>query len=174
VAQLSVAIGERVGVTGSDLARLRVAGLLHDVGKLGIANAILEKADELDGDERSELPSHVQVGHSILLAAELPREADWVLHHHERYDGTGYPSGKRGEDIPLGSRIVAVADAFEAMTADRPYRSRLSTAEALDELRRQAGAQFDERCVEALVRALADARDGEPPAGSGWEARKSA
>ncbi len=155
VAQICVAIGERMGLSGHQLERLRLAGLLHDVGKLGIADAILQKPHPLDGGERTELSGHVQIGHSILIAAELPIEAEWVLHHHERYDGTGYPSAMRGAEIPLESRIIAVADAFEAMTGERPYHASLTPERALEELQRHAGTQFDGRCVDALVQAVA-------------------
>jgi diguanylate cyclase (GGDEF)-like protein len=151
VAQLSVAIGERLGLAGSELERLRIAGLLHDVGKIGVADAILQKPDELDGDEHSAMASHVEIGHAILLAAELPVEAEWILHHHEHFDGRGYPAKKRADEIPLGSRIIAVADAFEAMTSDRPYRPGVPAADALAELQRLAGRQFDGRCVDVLV-----------------------
>jgi diguanylate cyclase (GGDEF)-like protein len=154
VAQLCVAIGERVGLAGDDLERLRLAGLLHDVGKIGIADAILQKPRPLDNDERTAMTDHVQIGHAILLAAELPVEAYWVLHHHERYDGTGYPSCQRGTEIPLASRIIAVADAYEAMTGDRPYRTGITPELALEELRKNVGTQFDGRCLDALVQAI--------------------
>ena len=95
---------------------------------------------------------HVSVGHGILVSAELPVEAEWVLHHHERFDGTGYPAGLRGAEIPLESRIIAVADAFEAMTGERPYQEQLTNTEALAELSRHLGTQFDAACVAALAR----------------------
>ncbi len=156
VAQLCVTIGERLGVRGHELERLRLAGLLHDVGKIGVADAILQKPTELDAAEREAMASHVDIGHTILLAAELPFEAEWILYHHERFDGTGYPAGKRAAEIPLGSRIISVADAFEAMIADRPYRPSVSVEEAIEELRRFAGTQFDGRCVNALVDAISE------------------
>ena len=151
VAELSVAVGRRLGITGDRLERLRLAGLLHDVGKIGVADAILQKTGSLDEDERAAMSDHVKIGQSILIAAELPTEADWILHHHERYDGSGYPAGKRGEEIPLEARIISTADAFEAMTGPRPYRESISTVAALAELRRSAKTQFDARCVEALA-----------------------
>ncbi len=156
VAALCVAIGERLGVSGHQLERLRLAGLLHDVGKLGIADELLRKPHALDGSERAEVAGHVQIGHSILVSAELPIEAEWVLHHHERYDGTGYPAGKSAAEIPLESRIIAVADAFEAMTADRSNHPGLTPHQALEDLQRNAGTQFDARCVDALLEAIAD------------------
>jgi diguanylate cyclase (GGDEF)-like protein len=156
VAHLCVAIGERLGVPGESLERLRIAGLLHDVGKIGVADAILQKPSALHPDEETAMTEHVDIGHSILIAAELSVEATWVLHHHERYDGTGYPDGWRAVEIPIESRIIAVADAFEAMTGSRPYRESVSVEEALDELRTHSGKQFDGRCVEALVEVVHD------------------
>jgi diguanylate cyclase (GGDEF)-like protein len=156
VAELCVGVGQRLGISGDGLERLRLAGLLHDVGKIGVSDLILRKAAALAADERDEMREHVSIGHSILVSAELVVEAEWVLHHHERIDGAGYPAGLRDAEIPLESRIIAVADAFEAMTGARPYRAAVTTAEALDELRRNMGTQFDGRCVLAL----ADVVDG--------------
>ncbi len=151
VASLCAAMGARLGIRGDDLERLRLAGLLHDVGKIGVPDALLLKPAKLSEQEGRQMKEHVSVGHAILQAAEMPIEAQWVLHHHEWYDGRGYPTGLRGTDIPLASRIIAVADAFEAMTGERPYRDCLSGAEALAELERYAGTQFDVRCVSALA-----------------------
>ena len=120
VAQLCVAIGERLQIDPAGLERVRLAGLLHDVGKIGVADAILQKPGSLAPEELSAMTEHVEIGHAILLAAELPIEAHWVLHHHERIDGRGYPTGLSGASIPVESRIIAVADAFEAMTGTRP------------------------------------------------------
>jgi diguanylate cyclase (GGDEF)-like protein len=151
VAELSVGIGRRVGISAAQLERLQLAGLVHDVGKIGIPDVILQKPGALESAERTELEQHVTIGHAILLAADLDTEAEWVLHHHERYDGAGYPAGLAGEEIPLASRVLAVADAFETMTGGRPYRSRLTIEAALAELHEHAGAQFDPDCVEALA-----------------------
>jgi diguanylate cyclase (GGDEF)-like protein len=151
VAELSVAVGARLGISGDRLERLRLAGLLHDVGKIGVADAILQKTEALAEDERLAMAEHVKTGHAILLAAELPTEAAWIFQHHERYDGTGYPAGRSGEGIALEARIISVADAFEAMTGPRPYRDSITTENALTELRDSMGSQFDARCVEALA-----------------------
>jgi diguanylate cyclase (GGDEF)-like protein len=150
VAELCVAIGARVGISDVRLERLRLAGLLHDVGKIGVPDAILGKRGSLAPTERSAIELHATVGHSILTSAELHEEAAWVLHHHERYDGAGYPAGLAGDDIPQESRIIAVADAFEAMTGARPYRVALTPDEALRELAANSGTQFDPSCVRAL------------------------
>jgi len=157
VAQLCVAIGERLGLEPSGLEHLRIAGLLHDVGKIGVADAILQKPDALEDDEQTAMVEHVDIGHAILIAAALPVEAQWVLCHHERVDGTGYPDGLAGEEIPIEARIIAAADAFEAMTGSRPYREGISADEALSELGANTGTQFDGRCVQALADVVRDA-----------------
>jgi diguanylate cyclase (GGDEF)-like protein len=159
VASLVVAIGERLGLRGERLERLRRAGLLHDVGKIGIADRILKKPTSLHAEEQHEMKAHVTIGHTILDANDMRLEATWVLHHHERWDGGGYPDGLRGTEIPVESRILAVADAFEAMTGTRPYQRDMPVADALVELERHAGAQFDRRCVEALCNVM---RRGQP------------
>jgi len=154
VAQLCVLIGEELGFEGAGLQSLRLAGLLHDVGKIGIADAILQKPTRLSPEEFEVMKTHTTLGHRIISGADLEREAEWILHHHERPDGRGYPHGLRGEQLPLESRIILVADAFEAMTSDRPYRKGRSTGDAMAELRRHAGTQFAPCCVDALTGAL--------------------
>ena len=154
VAELCVGMGQRIGIAPGQLERLRLAGLVHDVGKIGLPDVILQKPGALESGERTELEQHVTIGHAILLAADLDTEAEWVLHHHERYDGAGYPAGLAGEEIALASRVIAIADAYETMTGGRPYRSRLSSEEALAEILEHSGSQFDPDCVEALVHLL--------------------
>jgi diguanylate cyclase (GGDEF)-like protein/putative nucleotidyltransferase with HDIG domain len=154
VAELSAAIARELGFEPSNVLKLRLAGLLHDVGKIGIADAILQKPAKLTDEEFEIMKTHAALGHSILYAAELFDESQWVLHHHERIDGRGYPDGLCGDDVPLESRIILVADAFEAMTSDRPYRRGRPEADALEELERHAGTQFDPECVVALKQIL--------------------
>jgi HD-GYP domain-containing protein (c-di-GMP phosphodiesterase class II) len=133
---------------------MRLAGLLHDVGKIGVPDAILNKPDRLTDEEYAVMKRHSVLGCDIVRAADMPVEARWVRHHHERFDGGGYPDGLAGAEIPLESRIILVADAFEAMTSDRPYRRAPGQEVAISELRRHAGTQFDPAVVDALCRVL--------------------
>jgi diguanylate cyclase (GGDEF)-like protein/putative nucleotidyltransferase with HDIG domain len=154
VSQLCVVIATELGVDREQLVRVRLAGLLHDVGKIGVPDSILQKPDPLTDEEYEQMKSHSVLGAAIIEAADMSIEAHWVRHHHERIDGTGYPDGLGGSDIPLESRIILVADAFEAMTSDRPYRLAPGQDYAIDELRRFSGTQFDGDVVEALIRRL--------------------
>jgi diguanylate cyclase (GGDEF)-like protein len=154
VSELCALIGQELGLDPVRIGKLRLAGLLHDVGKIGITDSILQKPAPLTDAEYEVMKTHTRLGHAIVSAAERPQEAEWILHHHERVDGSGYPDGLIGDQIPLESRIILVADAFEAITADRPYRAHRSPDIALAELRRCAGSQFDARCVEALRRCV--------------------
>jgi len=155
VGRYAEAIATELGLAPDHVERVRVAGVLHDIGKLGISDAVLLKPARLEGHEWQEVQRHPEIGARILEHANLRDVADWVLSHHERIDGTGYPRGLAGPTIPLEGRILAVADAYEAMTADRPYRSALTEGEARAELHRGAGTQFDPRVVAAFERVLA-------------------
>jgi diguanylate cyclase (GGDEF)-like protein len=154
VSELCGLIAQELGMRPRDIARLRLAGLLHDVGKIGITDSILQKPGPLTDAEFEVMKTHSRLGHAIVAAAERPVEAEWILHHHERMDGCGYPDGLRGEEIPLESRVILVADAFEAITADRPYRLHQAADAALAELERHAGTHFDPACVAALARVV--------------------
>lgn len=154
VARLAEQVAQELAWTPERVERMRVAGLLHDVGKLGISDAILHKPGPLDDSEWAEMKRHPEVGARILEHSNLRDIAAWVLAHHERIDGHGYPLGLAGAAIPIEARVLAAADAYEAMTADRPYRKALPTEVAEAELRRNAGSQFDEQVVEALLRVL--------------------
>jgi diguanylate cyclase (GGDEF)-like protein len=154
VSQLCALIATELALTPALITQMRLAGLLHDVGKIGIPDAILTKPAALTDAEYEQMKRHSILGEEIVAAAGLATEAGWVRHHHERYDGAGYPDGLAGEAIPLQSRIILAADAFEAMTSDRPYRRAPGRDFAIAELKRHAGTQFDPPCVEALCRAL--------------------
>jgi HD-GYP domain-containing protein (c-di-GMP phosphodiesterase class II) len=132
---------------------LVLGALLHDLGKLAVSDAILEKPGPLTEEEWAVVKRHSDVGARMIEPIEvLSGAVPVVRHHHERYDGTGYPDGLEGEEIPLAARIVAVVDAHDVMIRGRPYRQRRTQAEALEELSREAGLQFDKQVVEALIK----------------------
>ena len=145
VGELAARIGRRIGLDSNELELLRLAGSLHDVGKLAIPEEILRKPGPLSAPERLVLERHPQIGFRMLDSLGIEPVATWVLHHHERWDGAGYPNNLTGPTIPLGARILFVADAYDAMTTERVYRGRLSHEHALRELERCAGTQFDPR-----------------------------
>ena len=153
-------IARELGFAAPQIERVRAAGILHDIGKLGISDVILHKPGQLDAGEWLEIQRHPELGSRILEHANLRDISRWVLHHHERIDGAGYPQQLAGDAIPLEARILAVADAYEAMTADRPYRRALPVAAAREELRRGAGTQFDRDVVAAFERVLDRAEPG--------------
>ncbi|MBM4370350.1 MAG: GAF domain-containing protein [Deltaproteobacteria bacterium] len=151
-------LGGALGLSGEALDVVRYAGLLHDIGKIGIPDTVLHKHDALSPEDRRTIETHPQFADSILAPIRFLREAlVAVYHHHERWDGTGYPDALRGEAIPLAARIICVADAFDAMTSSRPYRGAMGPGEAVEELQRGAGTQFDPRVVGAFLRVLAAA-----------------
>ncbi len=154
VADLAARIASRLGIDHEQVELTRLAGSLHDLGKLAIPEEILRKPGPLTDTERTLLQRHPQIGFRMLESLGVDPVADWVLHHHERWDGSGYPNAVAGDTIPLGARIIFVADAFDAMTSDRVYRDRLSDVEALDELERCSGSQFDPAIVAALAEEL--------------------
>jgi putative nucleotidyltransferase with HDIG domain len=157
VSLLAVAIGRRLGLGAEDLAVVKLGALLHDVGKVEVPETILSKPAALDEREWRAMRRHAESGERLLhRLVDVPAVLAVVRSHHERWDGDGYPDGKRGEQIPLAARIVAVADAFQAMIEVRPYRNGRSARAALKEIRHHAGSQFDPRCVEALGSAARD------------------
>jgi putative nucleotidyltransferase with HDIG domain len=152
VTELAEAVARALGWSEERIASLRLGGPLHDIGKLAVSNEVLHKEGRLDDDELAEIREHPKNGAKLLLRVATLRAAiPYVLYHHERWDGTGYPSGKAGEEIPLEARVLAVADAFDAMTSDRPYRRALTHEEALAEVERCAGSQFDPRIAQVFL-----------------------
>ncbi len=163
VSEYAVAVGSRLGLRGHDLEMLHYASMLHDIGKIGVPEEVLGKRGPLDWDESEIMRRHPEIGARLLERVDLLRgAAPMVLAHQERYDGDpeatypGYPLGIRGEQIPLGARIIAVVDAFDAMTTTRPYRSALSVDRATAELRKERGRQFDPKVVDAFLDILAE------------------
>jgi len=155
VTQYSLAIAHELCVSEAETERLRIAALLHDIGKIGIDSSILNKPGKLTEDEYAMIKSHPDIAANILGSLEfLDDVVPLVQFHHEYFDGGGYPAGIAGDQIPRGARIISVADAFNAMTSDRPYRAALSHETAVDELRRNAGTQFDPEVVEAFLRVI--------------------
>ena len=152
VSEFSVLIGEKLGLPEDQIKTLRIGGLFHDIGKIGIPDKILLKTDKLTDDEYSEIKNHPSIGAHILGAATIFKEIiPIVKHHHERYDGRGYPSGLKGEDIPYLARIAAVADTFDAMTSRRSYRDALELQYVKDEIKKCEGTQFDPQIAEAFL-----------------------
>ena len=154
VAELAAKVAARLGLSAEQVELTRLAGSLHDLGKLAIPEEILRKPGALTDSERLVLERHPQIGFRMLDSLGVDPVADLVLHHHERWDGTGYPDGLRGEQIPLSARIIFVTDAYDAMTSDRVYRPRRSAQAALAELERCAGTQFDPGIVAAFAEEL--------------------
>ena len=152
VAVYAEAVAHRLGWHAERVADLRFAAPLHDIGKVVVSADVLRKPGPLTLDELSAIRTHPQAGAELLQPLRHARRAlPYVLFHHERWDGAGYPSGLRGEAIPIGARMLALADAFDAMISQRPYRRPLAPERALDEIRACAGSQFDPRLAELFV-----------------------
>ncbi|MCU0483505.1 MAG: diguanylate cyclase [Chloroflexi bacterium] len=156
IGALTVTMARRLGLPDAEVERLRIAALLHDVGKLAVPEDILEKPSALTSAEWQAVVQHPRIAQLILEQASAIRDAvPIILHHHERYSGRGYPFGLRGTDIPLGARIVALADAYDAMTHERPYKRAMGHEQAIEEIRRHAGTQFDPELVEVFCELFA-------------------
>ena len=167
LALLAARLGSRLGLSIAELDAVAYGALLHDVGKIGVPDAVLTKAGPLTEEEWALVRRHPEIGERICAPLEAFATFGTIIrHHHERWDGTGYPDGLRGEATSLGARIVGIVDAFDAMTHDRPYRGALSVDQALEELRRGAGRQFDRQLARLFVDEIAGVRGPLPePAG---------
>ena len=155
VSRYAVAIARELALAEKDCEIIKYAGLLHDIGKISIPSEILLKTGPLTPDEYKILQKHPMVGVTIVKDIKfLEKEIPIILHHHERFDGKGYPQGLMGREIPVGARIVAAADAFDAMTSGRGYKAKLAAEEATEELKQGSGSQFAPEVVEAFIRVL--------------------
>jgi len=156
VAAHALLVGERLGLTERDLSRLELAGLLHDIGKIGVREAVLHKPGKLTDEEYEHIKTHCRLGERILLPVEeFAPILDPVVHHHERVDGGGYPDGLVGDELSVGAKMLALCDAYDAMTSERPYRSPHSQEYAIAEVRRCRGTQFDPLVTDAFLAVLA-------------------
>ncbi len=161
VTRYSLMLARQLEINQVELRRLEYLALLHDIGKIGIDEKILRKSTRLSEEEWDVVRNHSVIGGSIVRPIKfLPTGDKIIRHHHERFNGTGYPDGLKGEDIPLFSRIIAVADSFDAMTSLRPYRKTMEPNEALEELKRCSGEQFDPELVELFIQAYSFGREG--------------
>ena len=155
VARYAVAIAKRLNISPQGIETIEMAALLHDIGKIGIHEDILNKPGKLDEEDWKEMKKHPEIGLKILNGVNFPWDIRPVIyHHHERYDGKGYPAGIKGKEIPLGARIIAVADSYDSITSERAYRKGLSKKAAIKELERVAGAQLDPEIVGVFVEML--------------------
>jgi putative nucleotidyltransferase with HDIG domain len=157
VAEYSVSIAKIAGFDEKFIQDLEIAALLHDIGKIGIRDAILCKPGALTREEYEIIKDHPVISAKIIEPVDFLKDlSDTIRYHHEKYDGTGYPDGIKGEDIPVGARIIAVGDAFDAMTSDRPYRKGMDIELAIEELIKNKGTQFDPYFVDCFIKILKD------------------
>ncbi|HEX8550759.1 MAG TPA: HD domain-containing phosphohydrolase [Abditibacteriaceae bacterium] len=157
VSDIAVEVGKRLGWQGEELDTIRYAALLHDVGKIGVPDGILLKPGRLLPEEFSIIQRHALIGSDLVKRVpSLTHIAPVILHHHERIDGSGYPDGQSGDEIEVAARIIGIVDSFDAMTSTRPYRDPVSRVEAIEELKRCAGTQFDSKLVDIVAAVLAE------------------
>jgi putative nucleotidyltransferase with HDIG domain len=160
VTEFSLVIGNASGVRGRDLVALYCGSLLHDIGKIGVPDRVLEKAGPLTAEEQAIMHKHPEIGYRIIShIGYFAAAAEIIRTHHEHYDGSGYPRGLKGEEIPHGARVFAVADALDALTVTRPYRRAVPFESAVDEILRASGTIFDPAVVEAFLKASDDLRE---------------
>lgn len=155
VSDLCVKVGTTLNLNKEQINELKTVGLMHDIGKIAIDDDILNKPGMLSETEWLEIKRHPEIGYNILRTVnEYAQLAEYVLSHHERWDGKGYPRGLKGEEIPLLARLISIVDAFDAMTGYRTYRSPLSEEDAIEEIRKNAGTQFDPHMVNVFIKSM--------------------
>ena len=152
VSKICKLIGNTMGMSKEKISELEILGDIHDIGKVGVSQNILNKVGELSEEEWEEIRKHPQIGyHIVSSSSDISFLGESVLTHHEKYDGSGYPKGLKGDEIPLMARILSVADAYDAMVSYRPYRKTKTRNEAIEELRKYSGTQFDPKIVEIFI-----------------------
>lgn len=157
VSTLCENMGKVLGLPEDEIKELKTVGLLHDIGKIAIEENILNKPGRLTVEERQEIEKHPEIGYRILNTVnDMAEMAEYVLAHHERWDGRGYPKGLKGEEIPLQSRIITIADSYDAMISERSYRSALPEEVAIKELKVNAGIQFDPKLISIFIEKVLD------------------
>lgn len=155
VTRYSLMIAKEMRLDREQTRAIEIGGQLHDMGKIGISEYILNKPDRLTDEEFKSIQRHPEIAADILKDTKSLKDIrDLILHHHERFDGTGYPAGLKGKEIPLGARILTVADSYDTITSHRAYRRSLSKEEALDEIRKKSGTQFDPEIVRAFLKVI--------------------
>jgi len=160
IANLSMSLGKKLNLKYNELNELRLVAILHDIGKISISDTIILKPGKLTPEEWEIIKKHPEAGYRLAKSSrDLEQIANGILYHHERWDGSGYPKGLKGKKIPVFSRIVSIADAFDAMTNDRPYRKAMSIEEAIEEIRREAGSQFDPSLAKEFIEVLLSESD---------------
>ena len=149
-------MGTALGLYDEEIDELNTVGMLHDIGKIAIEEKILNQPGSLTNEEWEEIKRHPEIGYRILSTVnDMSSMAEYVLAHHERWDGTGYPKGLKGEEIPVQARILALADAYDAMTSYRSYKNTLTEEEAMEELQKNSGTQFDPKLVSIFIKKVA-------------------
>lgn len=152
VSEMAVLLGKAFGLNALELKEIKVAGMLHDIGKVYIPDDIIRKSDQLTKENWDVIKTHTVLGYELLKTMnEFETVAKYARYHHERIDGLGYPDGLKGSEIPFGAKLIAVVDAYEAMTESRPYRQAFSKEMAIEELRKNSGTQFDEEIVDVFI-----------------------
>jgi len=155
VSRYALLIAEKLGLSTKERHQLYLAAMLHDIGKIGVPDELLHRPGNLSDEEMERVRNHVQLGASMIeMLGEMHPIVPLIRHHHESWDGTGYPDGMKGEEIPLISRIISVADMYDAMTSDRPYRKRRSHEQAVAEIIRTSGTKVDPRVAETFLQVL--------------------
>jgi putative nucleotidyltransferase with HDIG domain len=155
VSRYALLIADKLGLSTKEKHQLYLAAMLHDIGKIGVPDELLHRPGKLSDEEMERVRNHVQLGASMIeMLGEMHPIVPLIRHHHECWDGSGYPDGMKGEEIPLISRIISVADMYDAMTSDRPYRSRRSHQEAVEEIKRTNGSKLDPRVAEVFLQVL--------------------